>query len=83
MAGYPERLEGKELEDALQADSQARSNSDQDMPENRHIVGANSAHFYAPDGTSVGHYRKSNLFQTDKTWALAGRCTLSRLFNNS
>ncbi|KAG5717426.1 Protein N-terminal amidase [Termitomyces sp. T112] len=35
-------------------------------------VGANSAILYGPSGEWVGGYRKTNLFETDKTWAKAG-----------
>lgn len=36
------------------------------------VVGANSAVVYGPDGARVGHYRKSQLFYMDKTWAKPG-----------
>ncbi|KAH9988365.1 carbon-nitrogen hydrolase [Russula vinacea] len=36
------------------------------------VVGANSAVLYGPDGTRVGHYRKSHLFYMDKVWAKPG-----------
>jgi len=36
------------------------------------VVGANSAVVYAPDGTRVGHYRKSHLFSRDELWAKPG-----------
>lgn len=35
-------------------------------------VGANSAVFYGPGGEWLGDYRKTNLFETDMTWAKAG-----------
>lgn len=35
-------------------------------------VGANSATFYGPDGEWVGGYRKTNLYETDLTWAKPG-----------
>lgn len=35
-------------------------------------VGANSAAFYGPDGEWVGGYRKTNLYETDLTWAKPG-----------
>jgi protein N-terminal amidase len=37
------------------------------------VVGANSAVVYGPDGTRVGHYRKSHLFRMDKPWAKPGK----------
>jgi protein N-terminal amidase len=66
-AGYPERLESHEvgtrtLEDGSVVD----------------VVGANSAVVYGPDGTRVGHYRKSQLFHMDKPWAKPGK-----RFNNN
>lgn len=61
-AGYPERLEPDEvgtrtLEDGSVVD----------------VVGANSAVVYGPDGTRVGHTRKSHLFYMDKPWAKPGK----------
>jgi len=35
-------------------------------------IGANSAIIYGPDGEWVGGYRKTHLFETDRTWAKAG-----------
>ncbi|GLB38646.1 putative carbon-nitrogen hydrolase [Lyophyllum shimeji] len=35
-------------------------------------VGANSAVIFGPSGEWVGGYRKTNLFETDKTWAKPG-----------
>ncbi|KAG6898426.1 hypothetical protein C0992_004137 [Termitomyces sp. T32_za158] len=35
-------------------------------------VGANSAIIYGPSGEWVGGYRKTNLYETDKTWAKPG-----------
>jgi len=60
-AGYPERLEPHEvgtrtLEDGTVVD----------------VVGANSAVVYGPDGTRVGHHRKSHLFRMDEPWAKPG-----------
>ncbi|KAJ6583969.1 carbon-nitrogen hydrolase [Mycena vulgaris] len=59
VAGYPERLEQSE---AAQYLSQTGT----------HVVGANSAAFYGPEGEWVGGYRKTNLYSTDKTWAMPG-----------
>ncbi|THU95464.1 carbon-nitrogen hydrolase [Dendrothele bispora CBS 962.96] len=36
------------------------------------IVGANSAVIYGPGGKYLGGYRKTNLFEIDKTWAKPG-----------
>ncbi|KAJ7133620.1 carbon-nitrogen hydrolase [Mycena epipterygia] len=59
VAGYPERLEPAEVKQYL-ADTGA------------HAVGANSAALYGPEGEWVGGYRKTNLYMTDKTWAMPG-----------
>ncbi|KAJ6504696.1 carbon-nitrogen hydrolase [Mycena vitilis] len=59
VAGYPERLEPLEVEQYL-----AETGS--------HVVGANSAALYGPEGQWVGGYRKTNLFSTDKPWAKPG-----------
>jgi len=61
-AGYPERLEPHEVT--------KRTNEDDSSVAD--VVGANSAVIYGPDGTRVGHYRKSHLFDMDKTWAKPG-----------
>ncbi|KAK7048713.1 carbon-nitrogen hydrolase [Favolaschia claudopus] len=59
VAGYPERLELSEVEQYL-ADT------------GEHVVGANSAIMYGPEGEWVGGYRKTNLFFLDKPWAKPG-----------
>ena len=61
VAGYPERLEQSEIT--------KRSDS------NGHIIdaiGANSAVVHGPGGERIGGYRKTNLFETDQTWAKPG-----------
>lgn len=66
VAGYPERLRPEEAHRAiLPAD---------DENETREVdkVGANAAALYGPDGQFVGDYRKTNLYETDMTWAHAG-----------
>ncbi|KIJ64615.1 hypothetical protein HYDPIDRAFT_111995 [Hydnomerulius pinastri MD-312] len=61
-AGYPERLE-----------PQISSPGAEDSATNRpQLIGANSAVLYGPTGEHVGAYRKTNLFETDLTWAAAG-----------
>ncbi|PCH40270.1 hydrolase [Wolfiporia cocos MD-104 SS10] len=60
-AGYPERLAPSEQEAATKTASGKLAK-----------VGANSAVLYGPDGALVGQYRKSNLYETDMTWAKAG-----------
>ena len=39
------------------------------------MVGANSAILAGPEGDSIG-YRKTNMFETDKTWAKPGTLLL-------
>lgn len=43
----------------------------------QNYVGANSAILYGPSGEWVGGYRKTNLFETDKSWAKPGKDILS------
>lgn len=62
-AGYPERLPIREIETSAGAQDSETSK-----------IGANSAVVYDPDGQWVGGYRKTNLFETDMTWAKAGIC---------
>lgn len=66
FAGYPEALKPGE--------SDTKGVSD-DMPNGNQFegVGANSAVLYGPEGEWIGGYRKTNLFETDKTWAKAGK----------
>lgn len=63
IAGYPESLE--EHERGQREDG-------------THIVGANSAVLVGPNGESFA-YRKSNLFETDKTWSKPGTNSVIRL----
>lgn len=61
VAGYPERLPDDEIEPGIDE----RGN-------NITRIGANSAILFGPDGGCVGRYRKTNLFETDTTWAKPG-----------
>ena len=65
VAGYPERLPDDEIEPGVD-----------EWGNNITRVGANSAIIFGPGGECAGRYRKSNLFETDTTWAKPGR-TLS------
>jgi len=60
-AGYPERLQSHEVEGSTD-----KNNSVVER------IGANSAVLYGPTGEWVGGYRKTNLFDTDKSWAKPG-----------
>ncbi|KAF8895593.1 carbon-nitrogen hydrolase [Infundibulicybe gibba] len=60
IAGYPELLPPEEREQ-LQGSAGGHTQ-----------VGANSAVLYGPDGAWVGGYRKTHLFETDRTWAKPG-----------
>ena len=60
-AGYPEALGSDELRSAITVENCEGEE-----------VGANSAILYGPDGTLLGNYRKTNLFETDMTWAKPG-----------
>ncbi|KAF5380705.1 hypothetical protein D9757_007013 [Collybiopsis confluens] len=65
LAGYPEQLAG---------DTEETNTRDRiETQTHAHIIGANSAALYSPEGEQVGHYRKTNLFVTDKTWAKSGK----------
>ncbi|KAG6885654.1 hypothetical protein C0993_011788 [Termitomyces sp. T159_Od127] len=78
--GYPERLSEEERLVESQADRSIRfpvggmdieTTSDVDTL-SATPVGANSAIIYGPSGEWVGGYRKTNLYETDKTWAKPG-----------
>lgn len=64
FAGYPERLTDEEASLSKEESTSEGGNSRK--------VGANSAVLYGPNGEWVGHYRKTNLFVTDKSWAKPG-----------
>lgn len=66
VAGYPERLDPEEMKNGV--DEAGNS-----------PVGANSAVLFGPDGRWVGGYRKTNLFETDKTWAKPGEVAIVSL----
>ncbi|KAI0333719.1 carbon-nitrogen hydrolase [Cubamyces sp. BRFM 1775] len=61
VAGYPERLLPDEIERVKLEDGREVER-----------VGANAAALYGPDGAFVGEYRKTNLYETDMTWAKPG-----------
>ncbi|EAU86153.2 hydrolase [Coprinopsis cinerea okayama7 len=62
MAGYPERLSEAERAEPVVDTEKSCPNP----------VGANSAVVYGRNGELVSHYRKSNLYDTDMTWAKPG-----------
>ena len=68
LAGYPERLGPEEVHTAT---IETKDGIIKEVEK----VGANAAALYGPDGACVGHYRKTNLYDTDKTWACAGTQT--------
>ncbi|KAJ8457201.1 hypothetical protein ONZ51_g11677 [Trametes cubensis] len=61
VAGYPERLPPNETDRVHLEDGKEIER-----------VGANTAALYGPDGALVGGYRKTNLYETDMTWAKPG-----------
>lgn len=61
VAGYPERLRDDEMEPGVD-----------EWGNNIMRVGANSAVLFGPNGECVGRYRKTNLYETDTTWAKPG-----------
>jgi len=67
FAGYPEALSSDEL-DTTTYERKRRSTAG-----SAEKVGANSAVLYGLDGEFIGNYRKTHLFETDKTWAKPGK----------
>ncbi|KAI0763655.1 carbon-nitrogen hydrolase [Trametes elegans] len=61
VAGYPERLPPQETGRITLPGGQTVD-----------AVGANAAALYGPEGQFVGEYRKTNLYDTDMTWAAPG-----------
>ncbi|KAF5317529.1 hypothetical protein D9619_013195 [Psilocybe cf. subviscida] len=72
FAGYPEKLDETEL--AAIANPLTGNSGALKTPkgEDIHQVGANSAAICGPNGEWMAGYRKTNLFETDLTWAKAG-----------
>lgn len=85
--GYPERLGENEREEEIirvtkvtlaidvLADAESSNDSEQGSSKVKSQpipVGANSAVIYGPDGEWFGGYRKTHLFDLDKTWAKPG-----------
>lgn len=66
VAGYPERLQQHEVSTHVGDGSHGPSR-----------VGANSAVLYSPSGECMLDYRKTNLFETDVTWAKPGTSSFS------
>ena len=62
VGGFPERLSDDEVEPGVD-----------EWGNNIMQVGANSAILFGPDGECMGTYRKTNLFETDTTWAKPGK----------
>ena len=66
VAGYPERLKPDEVRRVVVQPNEHSSAREVEQ------VGANAAALYGPDGEFVGEYRKTNLYETDMTWARPG-----------
>ena len=90
-AGYPERLDPHEANTHAEDVSSNLLSGEMEIEPNgvksrgtsptpdRQVqmqVGANSAVLYSPSGECVLGYRKTNLFQTDMSWAKPGVCSL-------
>ncbi|PPQ73322.1 hypothetical protein CVT26_015345, partial [Gymnopilus dilepis] len=73
MAGYPEKLSPEELDEMALSSKESREGP-QRTENGKEIrqIGANSAVLCGPRGEWVGGYRKTNLFETDITWAKPG-----------
>jgi len=67
VAGFPERLSDDEVEPGVDEWGNAITR-----------VGANSVILFGPEGECVGKYRKTNLFETDTTWAKPGKAPYPR-----
>lgn len=63
LAGYPERLSEIDSAEQLHVDPGKSC---------KHPVGANSAALFGREGEWVEGYRKTNLYDTDMSWAKAG-----------
>ncbi|KAF6742216.1 carbon-nitrogen hydrolase [Ephemerocybe angulata] len=82
LAGYPEKLSDDEdkppvldaIPDPEQQLLDSTSTVTPGLPgsSSTQAVGANSAVLYDPQGEWAGGYRKTNLYDTDKTWAKPG-----------
>lgn len=74
FAGYPERLSEDELAE-IEASAKDRNGEPLYTEDGKeiHRVGANSAVFYGPDGSWLGGYRKTHLYEMDKPWAKPGK----------
>lgn len=68
FAGYPEALSTEELESISKTPKSSGETVD-----SIEQVGANSAVLHGPNGEWIGGYRKTHLFETDKTWAKPGK----------
>ncbi|KAG6336885.1 hypothetical protein ID866_2211 [Astraeus odoratus] len=71
-AGFPERLERHTPQTSTVAVITSLRKRSATTPQHPRLVGANSAVLYGPTGELVTLYRKSNLFETDLTWAAPG-----------
>ncbi|KAI0789659.1 carbon-nitrogen hydrolase [Abortiporus biennis] len=74
LAGYPEKLALPEYEEISREVilDETRAIDAESKKMTVREVGANSAVLFGPDGTCLGNYRKTNLFETDMTWAKPG-----------
>jgi protein N-terminal amidase len=73
FAGYPEALSPDELDTTSQSSKLNETDGEESSTSrSAEEVGANSAVLYGLDGEWIGGYRKTHLFETDKTWAKAG-----------
>jgi len=72
FAGFPEDLSSDELDSFSKNSKLNEIDGEKGEKISAEEVGANSAVLYGIDGEWIGGYRKTNLFETDKTWAKAG-----------
>jgi len=67
------RIPNEEEKPMFEKDPHHTTNTSTSDDHAQNFVGANSAILYGPSGEWVGGYRKTNLFETDKSWAKPGQ----------
>jgi protein N-terminal amidase len=78
VAGYPELAEESETDTGAGQQEDGKGTIKEGSGGDDVKPGYNSAVLVSPSGEVVGNYRKSFLYDTDKTWAREGKHSLSR-----
>ncbi|KAF9013157.1 carbon-nitrogen hydrolase [Cyathus striatus] len=80
VAGYPEIFMSESNKTEIIQDELTNTTEEISTDEDTfQPIGYNSAIFYGPDGEWVGGYRKTHLFEVDKSWAFAGMYSSDKL----